>query len=66
MKKIIGTFAFIFLLTACDQSVDIEYPVVDPDGFLDQTIPLQDTSKRLMEGVYEVVKGMNTSATAWS
>ena len=70
MKRLIGTLAFIFLLTACDQSVDVDYPIVDPDDFLSQTTPLTDISKIVMEGVYEVLKGNeyfgNSVVLKWS
>lgn len=57
MKNFFSLFFILILLTACDQSVNIEYPEVDPDNFLDQTTPLPELSKQIMEGVYEVLKG---------
>ena len=57
--KILGlVISIAFLaLTSCDNIVEIDHPIVDPSGFLDQTTPLPDYSKSLMSGIYSVVNG---------
>ena len=57
MIKYFSILFIVVLLTACNQSVDIEYPETDQDNFLAQTTPLSDVSKQTMEGVYEVLNG---------
>ena len=52
MRKLILLISFALLgLTSCDNIVEIDHPVVDPSGFLDQTTPLPDYSKSLMNGI---------------
>jgi glycerophosphoryl diester phosphodiesterase len=50
-------FLCLFGLTSCDSLVDVNYPVIDPDGLLNQTIPLPENSKKIMEGIYSVELG---------
>lgn len=50
-------FLSAFLFASCGLDVEVEYPVVDGSGFLNQTYPLSDNSKSVMEGVYKVVEG---------
>ena len=58
MKKIIPIiFLLLYLLTSCDNIVDVNYPITDPNGFLAQTNPLPDYSKKIMEGIYSVAFG---------
>ena len=57
MKKILILFISLLLFYSCDNEVDIVTPVVDASGFLDQTYPLPENVKPIMEGVYEVTKG---------
>lgn len=47
----------LLALASCDNIVEIDHPIVDPSGFLDQTTPLPDYSKSLMNGIYVVVNG---------
>ena len=58
MRKIILiVILFFYVLTSCDNIVDVDYPIIDPNGFLAQTTPLPDYSKNIMEGIYSVVSG---------
>ena len=58
MRKIILIVVlFLYALTSCDNIVDVDYPITDPNGFLAQTTPLPDYSKNIMEGIYSVVSG---------
>jgi glycerophosphoryl diester phosphodiesterase len=58
MRKLILLISFVILgLTSCDNIVEIDHPVVDPSGFLNQTTPLPNYSKSLMNGIYSVVGG---------
>ncbi len=58
MKKLILlTGLLLFGLNSCENLVEVDHPVVDPSGFLDQTSPLPSDSKSVMEGVYSVIDG---------
>ncbi|MBE0572220.1 MAG: glycerophosphodiester phosphodiesterase [Ignavibacteriaceae bacterium] len=57
MKKILILLVSLLLFYSCNNEVDVVTPVVDPSGFLDQTYPLPDNVKPIMEGVYEVTIG---------
>ncbi len=58
MRKIILiVVVFLYALTSCDNIVDVDFPIIDPNGFLAQTTPLPDYSKKIMEGIYSVVSG---------
>jgi glycerophosphoryl diester phosphodiesterase len=57
MKTIIILFASLLFIYSCDNEVDVINPVVDPSNFLSQTTPLPNSSKLVMEGVYEVTQG---------
>lgn len=58
MKKLILLTGLLLIgLNSCDNVVEVDHPVVDPSGFLDQTTPLPDYSKAIMEGIYSVVNG---------
>ncbi len=57
MKKLSILIVSLLLFYSCNNEVDITNPVVDPSGFMSQTKPLPESSKPLMEGVYEVVEG---------
>ena len=57
MKKIIFVFTVLILAYSCNNNVDIVNPTVDPSNFLEQTNPLNNNSKLVMEGVYEVIEG---------
>ncbi|MFO7524650.1 MAG: hypothetical protein R6W68_04290, partial [Ignavibacteriaceae bacterium] len=55
--KIILITVVLFLITSCEFVIDVEYPPVDSSGFMNQTDPLSNDSKSIMEGVYKVVEG---------
>jgi glycerophosphoryl diester phosphodiesterase len=57
MKTIIILFASLLLIYSCNNEVDITNPVVDPSNFLAETDSLTLDSKKVMEGVYNVVEG---------
>ncbi|HZW38787.1 MAG TPA: glycerophosphodiester phosphodiesterase family protein [Ignavibacteriaceae bacterium] len=58
MKKyLIILFIISFGISGCDRIFDVDYPEVDPSGFLTQTHPLTDLSKKVIEGVYSVQDG---------
>ena len=57
MKTIIILFASLLLMYSCNNEVDITNPVVDPSNFIGQTNPLPNSSKLVMEGIYDVVQG---------
>jgi len=57
MKKLLILIASLLLFYSCNNEVDITNPVVDPSDFMSQTKPLPESSKPLMEGVYEVIEG---------
>ncbi len=57
MKKISILFVSLLLFYSCNNEVDITNPVVDPSNFLSQTTPLSNSSKPVMEGIYEVLEG---------
>jgi glycerophosphoryl diester phosphodiesterase len=58
MIRLIFFISFILLgFISCNNIVEVDHPVVDPSGFLNQTTPLPDYSKSLMEGIYKVVNG---------
>ena len=57
MKKISILFVSLLLFYSCNNEVDITNPVVDPSDFLSQTTPLTNSSKLVMEGIYEVIEG---------
>jgi len=58
MKKVILFIGLLLLgFTSCDNVVEVDHPVVDPSDFLSQTTPIPDYSKKIMDGVYSVVKG---------
>jgi glycerophosphoryl diester phosphodiesterase len=56
MKLLVIT-VLLFLIASCEFVVDVEYPFVDSSGFMNQTDPLSNDSKSLMEGVYKVIEG---------
>ena len=58
MKKLI-LYIGLFLagIPSCNNIVEVDHPLVDPGGFIDQTTPLPDYSKPIMEGVYTVTAG---------
>ncbi|HSL87844.1 MAG TPA: hypothetical protein VK870_00930 [Ignavibacteriaceae bacterium] len=55
MKLLVIT-VLLFLIASCEFVVDVEYPFVESIGFMNQTDPLSNDSKSLMEGVYKVVE----------
>jgi len=57
MNKTIILFASLLLIYSCDNEVDIISPVIDPSNFLAQTTPLPNSSKLVIEGVYDVLDG---------
>ena len=57
MKKIFSLIFTAFLINSCNNEVDIIHPVLDPSDFLKETIPLDDNSKNVMEGIYSVQEG---------
>jgi glycerophosphoryl diester phosphodiesterase len=57
MKTIIILFASLLFIYSCDNEVDVINPVVDPSNFLSQTTPLPNSSKLVMEGIYQVTQG---------
>jgi glycerophosphoryl diester phosphodiesterase len=57
MKKLLILFISLLLFYSCNNEVEVITPVVDASGFLDQTYPLPDNVKPIMEGVYEVTAG---------
>jgi glycerophosphoryl diester phosphodiesterase len=57
MKKILILFLSLILIYSCDNEVEVITPVVDPSNFLDQTYPLPNNIKPIMEGIYQVTKG---------
>ena len=57
MKKILIPFVSLLLFYSCNNEVDITNPVVDPSNFLSQTTPLNNSSKPVMEGIYDVIEG---------
>jgi hypothetical protein len=57
MRKKIFIFFIIIFIPACDRVFDVNYPDVDPGGFLTQTYPVSEISKIIMEGVYSVTEG---------
>jgi hypothetical protein len=57
MKAILILFASLLLIYSCSNEVDVINPVIDPSNFLSQTTPLPNSSKLVMEGVYEVTQG---------
>jgi len=50
-------FISLLLFASCGLDFEVEYPVVDPSGFLNQTSPLTNDSKSVMEGIYKVIEG---------
>lgn len=57
MKKIFILLSSFLFIYSCNNEVEVITPVVDASGFLDQTYPLPDNVKPIMEGVYEVTAG---------
>ncbi|MGE5797966.1 MAG: hypothetical protein ACM34N_14375, partial [Ignavibacteria bacterium] len=58
MKKLILYIGLILAaLPSCDNIVEVDHPAVDPGGFIDQTTPLPEYSKAVMEGIYTVTAG---------
>jgi glycerophosphoryl diester phosphodiesterase len=57
MKKIFILLASFLFIYSCNNEVEVITPVVDASGFLDQTYPLPENVKPIMEGVYEVTTG---------
>ncbi|MBK9099254.1 MAG: glycerophosphodiester phosphodiesterase [bacterium] len=57
MKKIFILLTSFLFIYSCNNEVEVITPVVDASGFLDQTYPLPDNVKPIMEGVYEVTTG---------
>src|SRR4030065_1428194 len=49
-------FLLLFLFASCSLDVDVEYPLVD-SRFLNQTLPLTNNSRSIMEGIYKVLEG---------
>lgn len=59
MKKrtIIILFLSSLILASCENFVEVQNPVVDPDGFMGTTNALSSESRLIMEGIYTVEKG---------
>lgn len=57
MKKILLLFLSLIFVYSCNNEVGVITPVVDPSNFLDQTYPLPDLVKPIMEGIYDVTNG---------
>lgn len=58
MKRLILTITvFLTILTSCNNIVEVIQPEVDPAGFLLQTTPVPDSSKKIMDGIYSVIEG---------
>ncbi len=57
MKKLLILIVSLLLFYSCNNEVDITNPVIDPSDFLSQTTPLTNSSKLVMEGIYDVVEG---------
>lgn len=57
MKKLLILIVNLLLFYSCNNEVDITNPVIDPSDFLSQTTPLTNSSKLVMEGIYDVVEG---------
>jgi glycerophosphoryl diester phosphodiesterase len=57
MKNLIIAGLLLVGLNSCNNIVEVDHPLVDPRGYLEQTDPLTDESKEVMEGVYSVVQG---------
>lgn len=59
MKKVIFLLCLgvSFLLSSCENSVEVQYPIVDPSGVLATTDPVPNKSKPWMEGIYTVESG---------
>ncbi|MBK7629430.1 MAG: glycerophosphodiester phosphodiesterase [Ignavibacteriales bacterium] len=49
--------AILLLLQSCNNIVEVVQPEVDPAGFLLQTTPIPDSSKKIMDGIYSVIEG---------
>lgn len=57
MKKLLILIVSLLLFYSCNNEVDITNPIIDPSDFLSQTTPLTNSSKLVMEGIYDVVEG---------
>ena len=57
MKKLILLSVGLLLFYSCNNEVEVITPVTDPSNFLDQTYPLPDNLKPVIEGVYDVTGG---------
>ncbi len=59
MKKVIFLLCLgvSFLLSSCENSVEVQYPIVDPSGVLGSTDPVPNKPKPWMEGIYTVESG---------
>lgn len=56
MKQIIFIISFVFFYS-CESFIEVKQIEIDPAGFLNQTIPLTEDSKKIIEGIYKVVEG---------
>lgn len=58
MKLKISVIIFsIVLLYSCENFVEVKQLEIDPTGFLNQTNPISEESKKIIEGVYNVIDG---------
>jgi len=56
-KSLLLPFMFLFLLVSCNNPIQVEEPVTDPEGIMAGTTPLSPASRGVMEGIYTVVSG---------
>lgn len=57
MKNIIFLILFIVSFYSCESFIEVKQIEIDPTGFLDQTVPLTESSKKIIEGIYNVIEG---------
>jgi glycerophosphoryl diester phosphodiesterase len=57
MKKYIVSVFCLFVVTACNQELDVMIPGFGQNSILQDTNPLSDETKVKMEGIYRVVDG---------
>lgn len=57
MKYFVVIFLFSFVFYSCEDESDIVYPDTDPDDILEHVTLLNENSKMIMEGIYEIIKG---------
>jgi len=56
-KKLLHLIWIVLGLYGCNKYETVPVPVIGPNSILTQTYPLEDTSKHIMEGVYQVLSG---------